>query len=371
MKKGMSGAMLIIVFVIIIIIITGSLGGKIIGRVGNQIIGKDVVCPTYCDIQASIEGHSFLKDRVWEGLVSGVSRGKWGNPVGTDTIAQERIADFAIDVESAGCYCGVSDRQGKYIHSYVRDGNDDNLGEFHLTDQHPGKHLEYELIDSEGDMIYTHSSGGETKGACKDALDEVGQNEVNSLSNLDSHEGCVIFSTFESGRCALWNFEEGTVLWNKEGSTLSEMGDVRWMASDSGDDIQIDGDPVSDFAIGKGVDIKIPNSKRRFQLMLLRRYWEGTHPFELYAPVVCSSKERDSREGGTELDAACADQCSAKDEIIWSSGCFEQKDAPRGYEKIDSEEEFCEEEAGEAWCLCLAEKEYYWEVDEEYQSEGS
>lgn len=374
-KKGLTGGMLIIVFVIIIMIISAVLGSGIIGEVAGMAIGKDAACPTYCDIQSGIQGYSFWADRVGQGLIKVFTLGKYGNVIGTGEIASEKLMDYAINPEAMGCFCGVSEREGKYIHSHFRD-EDGNFAEFHITKDHPGIHLMYNLLESEGDndenIIYTHrvnEDGG--KEACKEALENANVDQLNSLSDLEDYPACIIFSTTQSGECALWEFNESSALWNKEGETIKSIGEGELLGSSKGENVNIDGDPVYSLPIGNPVDVHIGELRRKFQLLLLKRYWEGTHPFELHAPVVCQASEKEGRKSGAELDEACAEQCQESDQILWGSGCFKKGEAPLNYEMLETDEEkFCEEEGGEAMCLCVAETEYTWKVDGEYKPEA-
>lgn len=364
-KKGLSGVMLMIVFVIIIIIITGVLGGGIIGRVAGQMLGEDVVCPVYCDIQASIQGYSFWRDNIGSRLVRTFTFFRRGSPVSISTIASETIKDFGIDVESMGCYCGASERKGKYIHIYGS-ASDETITEFHLTEQNPEKHLNYELLDSDGEIIYTHRVNEEDGyKECVEAVDTT--DDFEDLTDLDNYDGCIILSNTDE-RCALWLFREGSALWNKKGYALSEIGDYADVIYNRGSNEDI----VDSAHISQSLEVSHGGIRNAFQTMLLLRYWSGPQPFELYAPLVCKSTDRESRETGTDLDKACAEQCQLNNEILWGSGCFKQEDAPIGYEMLDydeDEEEFCEGEEGDAWCLCVAEKEYFWEINEEYKPE--
>ncbi len=338
--------MLIFVVAIIVFLLSGALYAGVMEPIFAAFAGFDVMdraCPMFCDIQTDVEGLT-----GWDIIKF------WDRSTLSET-SLDKLKQ-TIDPKAMGCYCGVSERSGKYIHIYG-DAVENRIEEFHITEQNPAVHLKYKATDS-ARAEFDHTGGLKD---CEDRIEEA--NGFTGLEDLEDYEGCIIFSiNDETENCVLRGYEEGSALWNKKGHNL-----VLPMTGSS--ESIGDADQDSPITINIGETIKIENNRPNHQRILLRRYWKGKQPFELYAPVVCMS-ETIAQDPETEFDQACAKYCGDQEMAFWSSGCSDTvhrdfDELPGDY--IDEGQDFCPEENEEPMCSCVVEKEYFWNVDEDYK----
>ncbi len=370
-KKGSNLMLIVIVGLITTILVAGIITGAF-GRVAVAVLGRDMACPTFCAYQADIEEYSgwdfMLPSHI--DLIGHLTDKEYIKD--SSGAAANMIADMLIQPEGLGCYCGVQERSGKYIHIYTRGagsngGWDGNIGEFHLTDQNPEKHLKYDVSDVDGESLFRHKVSS-AEDDCAEAVEEM--EDVGSFSGLDNYPACVILSTDSGGDCSLWTFQENFTIKNERGKTLE--GQAKSYQEESDDfNYNVHGewqnDLVSSLEVGDTVENR-GGTRHPSQRLLLRNYLEGDSPFEFFAPVVCRTTTREGREAETRFDDACRRYCEDEEEVFWSSACLV---APRqGYQMLDEEyyeEPLCEEPDESPYCLCMEGKEYYWEVDEEYE----
>ncbi|MFP4116924.1 MAG: hypothetical protein ACLFQ8_01320 [Candidatus Aenigmatarchaeota archaeon] len=350
--------MLLFVIAIVMFLLSGVLYAGVMEPIFAAFAGFDTMdraCNKFCSIQTDVEGLS-----GWN--IIGIGDDQWWGRKTTFEVALDKLKQN-IDPKAMGCYCGVSERSGKYIHIHGN-ADDGTVKEFHITDQNPKLHLQY-YANKKAAAEFDHADGNrQTDGLenCKDEMED--SDEFTGLEDLGEYEGCVIVSMKDgSESCTIYGAQEGSALWNKEGESLSSMihlkPNSRRLTSGT------DNNPLQ-LEIGQQVEVK--GDKPAFQKILLRQYWEGERPFDLYAPVVCKS-ESVEQDPETEFDKACAEYCSEEDMGFWQSKCSDT--ALRDYdelpEKYTKEEDFCPDEFESPYCQCVVEKEYYWQVDEEYE----
>ena len=335
--------MLVFIIAIIMFLLTGAMYAGIMEPIFAAFSGFDTMdraCNQFCDIQTDVEGYS-----SWQ----------VANPFDRISISERALDGLKsnIDPKAMGCYCGVSERSGKYIHMHGHD--DGRLEEFHITEQNPKIHLDYVVGDDDATGDFDHSGDVEE---CEEWLDD----EFTGLADLENYEGCIIFSIHDTDeQCTIRGYEEGSVLLNKEGSKLANP--VIGSSESLGTSVR--GNPLQ---LEIGQEVTVEGDRPNYQRILMQRYWKGTHPLELYAPVVCKS-ENVEQDPKTEFDEACAEYCGDKEMGFWASRCSDT--ALRDYDELPEEyrngEEFCPEDLERPYCQCVVEKEYYWQVDEDYE----
>ncbi len=386
-QKGVTPASVIkIVVALIITLLAATAMVGIFPGIMGALSETDYACPAFCGLQAEIEQYD-VYDVVFPSVLSYI-----GADIGETSEAIANIlADELIQPKALGCYCGVESREGKYIHFHTDgefdEGSDNHedvsIREFHLTDQDPSIHLQYDITDSDGNFLFKHSPieylPGEidsdiydafldtleqemTEG-CEEAIDHTEAEDmgINYLEDFDDQEGCVILSTGE--HCQIWIFNETTRLTNEGGKTIEDMGDVLHVFSKHGVDEKLSYpvDPVSNLAINDKV-VVYGGHRHESQRMLLQNYRDGEYPFNIYPPIVCNSTIQDHRKASIEMDEACLEYCKDEGKVFWSSDCHEF--AKEGYTQL--EEEYYTGSLcpwpDEPHCMCVSGKEYQWET---------
>ncbi len=296
-----------------------------------------------------------------------------------EDVWRDLAIDHLIRPEGMGCYCGVQDNMAPYIHLYSRDGGEE-IGEFHLTDTNPEEHLQEDINDTDGNIIFRHKGGYDE---CTDALQ--GHNDFESLVELEMLEGCVIVSVLEDGSdCEIWGFDEGVEIDNIEGRTIYQQAYEQ-------DKIILNtglnqNDPVYSMEIGETFYIDGGDDRHPSQRILLENYMGGQHTFELYEPITCVSEERGEGLARDAVERACQQQCYDQDTILWDALCFEEHEqAGEYYEElhddyvedldIEDKQKLCpigekndednDIEYGHPYCLCTSPRVYNWERVEE------
>ncbi|MFP4116923.1 MAG: hypothetical protein ACLFQ8_01315 [Candidatus Aenigmatarchaeota archaeon] len=352
-KKGI-GAMVLVVIILALLGVTVIL--DIFWMMVEPIFMNTYGCDIYCNIHHEAEDYS--RWAWWPSWLGGSV--SW-----SDIIIDKARAGMAKPA-AAGCYCGVDQRNGKYMHVHTA-GGPENIYEFHLTKQNPAMHLKYKATG------FDHTGGFD---ACEEIIEEEDKEDLGGFSGIQDAEACLIVSVQKDNdgnyNCAVWKAGEGSVLNNSEGSIEDTLqGYERY-----GDDF--DG-PVEDIEIGDSVSFSGGHSSQR---MLLQNVSEESTEFRFAAPVVCKSDGRNEEEADSMVDKACRDYCNDEEEIFWGSTCSETP--VENYDLLPEEyrksEDLCpetqartnrQEKASEEdpYCSCKAEKRYYWEVDEEYEPE--
>lgn len=396
LKNGKGETLMLLLIVGIILTVASGVFviisfAQITGTMGNL----DLSCPTFCSIQADIEEYGVL-DVMFPSFIPLVEE--------SSDAAVDQMLDFLARPEGLGCYCGVQERSGKYIHVSSQDEN--KINEFHLTDQNPNTHLIFHLTDSNDDLVVTHRLGPPNPSTtlegekvrkvvlqkaiekCKDALDS--NDDFHSLQDLEYYEGCVIFSVLGNDKgaegCAIYGFDRGVALTNEmEESIWSEVKDENKtiIAENNAETNPIKDLPVGDKAtmekkvkIEKSVEhdpvqtFETSLKMKPYQRLLLQNYRKGERVFGFHAPVVCRGSTREEKEAGTPMQTACKQYCENKSEVFVTTKCLESM---RGqYEMLDeeyrSEEiELCPEGNQEPYCRCSGKTNYKWEVEEGYE----
>lgn len=347
-RKGI-GAMLVVI--IILALIAASVTFNIFFTMTDAFLTNTFGCDTYCQIHEESQEYGTLA--WWPGWLGGSM--SWSD------LIREEVRGLMARPAAAGCFCGVSERSGKYMHVKTLN-RAETISEFHLTKQNPGVHLKYT------------ATGFDHRGGLDECKEIVGD-ELDGFGELDQREACVIVSVQENDndKCAIWEAEEGSLLVNLEGINIEE---TLIDSSMYGDDFD---DPVEDLDIGASVGL---SGAHPSQWMLLEKSSEGTGKLNFSAPVVCKSSGRNEAEADSELDEACRDYCNDQGMLFWTSTCsnspIQNYDLlPEEYKedgKLCSKAETAQssttkEKDGELYCHCKAENKYYWEVDEEYEPE--
>ena len=347
-KKGV-GAMVVVVIILSLIGVTVLL--NIFWTIAEPLFINTFGCDIYCNIHREAEGYSTLA--WWPGWLG-------GSVTWSDIIIDSVRAGMARPA-AAGCYCGVAEREGKYMH--IRTTKEPhNINEFHLTQQNPGYHLNYTATG------FDHSGGRED-------CEEVADQNFDGFSGMVYTEACFMISVQEQNGdydCRVWKAGEGSVLKNEDGETVESM-----LVNDEnhGDNFN---DPVEELEIGEDVGLSGPHPSQR---MLIQNVSEESTEFRLAAPVICKTDGREERSADSELDKACRDYCSDEGQIFWHSTCSETPveeydllpEEYRGDEdlcpELGSHEDRQLERGGDPYCRCKAEEEYFWQVDEDYDPE--
>ncbi len=362
-EKGGS-LLLIIVVGIILSLIVGSLMTGAFSVVVRTVIGTDLSCPTFCAVQADIEEYS-MADIMLPSILPFIEE--------SSEATAHKIADWIIQPEGLGCYCGVKARSGRYIHFHTGSPGERYIRELHLTDQDPHIHLDYHVSDSDGNTLFDHSFD---KSSCEEDISNI--EEVQYYQTV----GCVIVVNSEGGYCSIHVIGEGSVIENNIGESIHDQVEIKETLTTNYED----NDPISFFKIGDRYSVPrfaygtgdvltytigTQPYQHDSQRMLLRDYDEYLGAkFALYAPVVCRASTREGQDTQTELDEKCRKQCKEDDKIFFSSAC---QDIPReGYDMLRDEyreDTLCEKDDEGPYCRCVHEKRYYWEVDEDYSRE--
>ena len=420
-----ASTLIMIIAGVIIILIAGSFATVLMSRIAQDVLGQSVMCDTFCEMQSTVKEVTTLDMIPSPGLTGTLGYIAIGAVIGSvvpgigtavgaavgaivgvaiaavqhfaswlgrddEDVARDLAIDYLVRPEGMGCYCGVSDARGKYIH-FLTPGPSStrpHVAEFHLTDQTPEKHLQEEIIDTDGNTIFKHGGYGQ-KSNCEDELskiDELDNGEY--LVELDIYPGCIILSTTDDN-CAIWAFNETFAITNEEGKSIREQAEEQdkiIFASTIRSD-----DPVNSLGIAEEIEA---SGRHESQRMLLEHYEEGIHPFQVHVPVVCKSEERTERRVQDPLDRACREQCHDGNALLWASRCFEEpEDAGETYysleedflpEEYDDTRDLCpmededngdedggedennNEDRGYPFCLCNTPRSYSWELDEEY-----
>ena len=364
-EKG-SSFLFIIVVAIILSLIVGSLITGAFAMTVRTVVGTDLSCPTFCAVQADIEEYS-MADIMLPSVLPFIEES-------SDGIAH-KVADWIIQPEGLGCYCGVKERSGRYIHFHTGPPGERSIRELHLTDQDPHIHLDYHVGDSDGNTLFDHSFD---KSNCEE--------DINSLKEVQYYQdvGCVIVVNSDGGYCSIHVIGEGSVIENNIGESIQDQVEIRETLTTNYDE----NDPISFFEIGDRYNVPRfvheegdiltytiggQPYQHDSQRMLLRDYDEYLGAkFALYAPVVCRTSVAEGQEVQTKLDEKCREQCKEDRKIFLSSACH---DIPReGYKPLrdehHEEDTFCEKEGKGPYCRCMHEIRYYWEVDEDYSREN-
>lgn len=255
-NKGLDATVGALVALIIGVIFVGG----IIIFVGNfykNRIPTDPYCPLVCNFRerwdyspwddtASTFASSF-RDGFELGLYNpvpgssisfGLAGGAWSSI--KSTVINKAKEWAAPEPESMGCYCGVNEGGGKYLHVKF-DPNAEEIWEFHFTEQDPSLHNEYSVPDT-----IAHGSDCD--------IDETWDQYRNSSS-------CLIFSVEEDGdaddKCELYNVTPGTKITGQIGenikSEIVDSGEIESLERtfDSNDE-----NPLQDVRFGDEVDFK-------------------------------------------------------------------------------------------------------------------
>ncbi len=340
------GASVKALFVIIIVMVGAWVLIQSIGPITKAAMGTEVSCPLFCDIQSGIEDYS--RWAWWPGWL--------GGSVSWSDIFKNELRRNMVAPKSMGCYCGVQEERGKFIHFQ---GSTSSIREFHMTNQDPLVHLSLEA----GPFDHRPTSS-QIRNMCRSIIEDYGEEfspPVYDQSDLNRVQACMIVS--ESPGCAIWRFEEGFVIRRDSDDSIWEQ------AQEQGKDIGFfsfnrDEDPVSDLSIGETVYVS--GSKDPSQRMLLQKYESGDQDFNLSASVVCKSVRMDESMPTNELDRACNEYCSDENLFFMNSNCLEERRG--GYDILPEEyiengrDKLCPEGRELPFCLCAGEKDYYWET---------
>ncbi|GEM_PF-2647591 len=349
MKNNMinqKGASVVALFVIIIIMVSAWVLIQSIGPITRASMETEVSCPLFCDIHSGVEEYS--RWAWWPGWL--------GGSVSWSDIFTNELRKNMVEPKSMGCYCGVQEERGKFIHFQ---GTTSSLYEFHMTDQDPLMHLRMKA-----DPFDHRPSDESTVESCRLVVENYGEQfspPVYDPTDLHKVQGCIIVS--ESPGCAVWVFGEGFSIRRDSENSIWEQAqeqerDIEAFSIDRGED------PVSDLNIGE--TIHVSSSKDPSQRMLLREYESGDRDFNLSTSVVCKSIETAKTMPTDQLDRACNEYCSDKGLFFLNSACLQEK--RRGYNTLPEEyieqerSDLCPETGELPFCLCAGEKEYYWET---------
>ncbi len=352
--------MILVVIILALIGITTVL--SVFWAVLEPLFVQTIGCDIYCDIHRETAEYGYWA--MWPSWLGGSV--SW-----SEIIINSARASLSRPA-AMGCYCGISERYGKYIHVKTTE-KPEYIKEFHLTDQNPGIHLAYTATG------FDHTGG---LNECENIVD----NEFDGFGGLEKYEACIIVSVRrveedeDNYECAIWTAEEGSVLINEEGKTTESMlvkSERYSYGLNRGDDVIASAEVLNEIGLSGG---------HASQRMLLQNVSEGDGKFKFAAPVVCKMDGREEEETDSDLDAACRNYCNDKGEIFWNSMC---SDMPaENYDLLPedyrNDEKLCPEidpyigqdiremaeGDGNPYCQCKAEKEYYWEVDEEYDPDG-
>lgn len=196
-------------------------------------------CPFMCKFRKKWDykpwehtGKPFLLGTLFGGPVGPTIGGFWA--LGSTVV--NKAKEWAVpQPSSVGCYCGVSEKSGKYLHAKM-DPDNGEVWEFHLTGQPPSVHNEYSVPDT----IDHHSD-------CD--IDESWDQYTNSSS-------CLIFSVKEKSgddKCSLINVSTGTSITGEIDTTVKEeIGNENWEIIKGSDDHPLDGIAFGDKVKFKG-----------------------------------------------------------------------------------------------------------------------
>ncbi len=386
-NKG-AKVMLIIVVAVILTVIAGVFVIGIFYQVSSHMGGMDMTCPTFCAVQSEIEEYGVL-DVALPSFIPFVRD--------SSGAAMNMMADFLIRDQAMQCYCGVEEQSGKYIH--VHNWDENVIGEFHITDQNPEIHLQYHVIDTDGNVIISHRDDryGAYEVICNKALEQ--SDGFETLRDLEFYDGCVMFSvnTNQNGEdlylpnigevlistgCRIYGFNENTTISNEmkgqsiwgsvDGENKELLGEatIDEVADDLSEKLVEENDEIKNveyeedddeihITFQKGdldetAEVDVSNKewdvvrdlevgeevamegKNPEQRMLLQEYREGVHTYGFYAPVTCvGSTREDNEDTETPLDKMCRMYCEDQEEVFVDASCMETM---RGqYERLGEE----------------------------------
>ncbi len=363
-KKGK----IVLVRKIITALIVGVLVLTVINSMAEALSMWEVGCDKFCSL------HVETADYPWYAWVP-----SWvpGSDVSWSEILRDQakqLRNNMADPESQGCYCGVAEGTGRFIHLQggIRGQDEDpKVREFHLTDDPMDAHLGMELPN--WDFDHTGALG-----RCREVVAEYGKvdfnPQVNTIPELERASSCIIVSEWEErDGCSIWQFEEGFEIdEDAEGDTIEEQAleqeklvNVSMVADDE-DEWNKDVDLVSALEFGTAID---QGDEHASQRMLLQHPDLDVGLFRIPAPIACRSRGLEERKITHMLDKACKEHCEDEELFYMGSDCVEE---PRGvYEPVPVEyieeyglEGFCDE--GYPHCICRGETQYYWESDHEF-----
>ncbi|GEM_PF-5889615 len=346
-----------VVFVLFMVLAAGVLAFLAFEEVAGALLTVEVACPQFCELH--YEGAEDYPRRAWvPGWLPG-SDVSWSDII---TNEFDKLKENMAEPESMGCFCGVEETTGKYIHLQ---GTEEKIEEFHLTDDNPGFHLASEADE------FDHTGALE---ACEKVIDNEGMQfepVAHSLEDLRYEQSCTIISEDGNGGCIIWRFDEGFVVEGSEGTFWEEAEEQDRTVGYHASGRNRAEDPVYSLEFGDEVDM---GEKHFSQRMLLENFEEGEdREFNLSSPIVCRTTQREEMAVRDELDRLCKDYCKDEHRFFWGSRCYDG--SPGDYERLPEEykegvpEEvsLCPEAGEEPQCLCVDRREYYWEVDHQIE----